>query len=84
MSKLTTKTSFEASLKRLETIVESLENGDVTVEESLNMYEEGMTLSQQCMEKLTQAEIKLQRITKNLDGTFELFDSNDVRAFTHE
>jgi exodeoxyribonuclease VII small subunit len=84
MSKLSTKTAFESSLKRLEKIVATLENGDITLEESLEMYEEGIMLSQQCMEKLTQAEIKLQRITKNLNGTFGLFESNDVRTVTNE
>jgi exodeoxyribonuclease VII small subunit len=84
MSKLSTKTTFESSLKRLEKIVATLENGDITLEESLEMYEEGITLSQQCMEKLTQAEITLQRITKNLNGTFGLFESNDVRTVTNE
>ena len=74
MSKSPAKHTFESSMKRLETIVEKLEGGDATLEESLALYEEGIELSKTSMEKLSQAELKLKRITKNLDGSFELFD----------
>ena len=74
MSKSQTKNTFETSMKRLEKIVSSLEEGKVSLEDSLALYEEGIELSQSCMEKLTQAELKLKRITKKIDGSFELFD----------
>jgi len=74
MSKSQTKNTFETSMKRLEKIVSSLEEGEVSLEDSLALYEEGIELSQSCMEKLTQAELKLKRITKKIDGSFELFD----------
>jgi len=74
MSKSQTKNTFETSMKRLEKIVSSLEKGEVSLEDSLALYEEGIELSQSCMEKLTQAELKLKRITKKIDGSFELFD----------
>jgi len=64
MSKQQTKNTFETSMKRLEKIVSSLEEGEVSLEDSLALYEEGIELSQSCMEKLTQAELKLKRITK--------------------
>ncbi|MBS4029260.1 MAG: exodeoxyribonuclease VII small subunit [Ignavibacteriales bacterium] len=74
MAKATPKNSFESSLQRLEKIVETLEEGNTTLDDSLTLYEEGVEISQACMEKLSQAELKLKRITKKLDGSFELFD----------
>ena len=58
--------SFEDSLQRLESIVERLERGNVPLEESLRMYEEGMVLSRKCLEKLSQAEKKLKVLSRNL------------------
>lgn len=67
---------FEESLKRLEQIVESLEKGTVTLEESLKMYEEGIALSKACLEELTTAELKLKKLRKDVDGTLELSDED--------
>lgn len=72
------KDSFESSLKRLEQIVETLERGEVPLEEALSMYEEGIQLSKQCVEKLTRAELKLKTFLKEVDGTFKL--QNDEPA----
>lgn len=76
MAKSTTKKTggFEESLKRLEEIVETLEQGSVSLDEAMKMYEEGVVLSKQCLEKLTQAELKLKRLSKDVNGNFELFD----------
>lgn len=71
--------SFERQLKRLEEIVEILEQGEVTLDEAVKMYEEGVHISKQCLEKLTQAELKLKRLSKDINGNFELFDE-DVPA----
>lgn len=68
------KNSFESSLKRLEEIVETLEHGDVPLEDALTMYEEGIQLSKACIEKLTQAEIKLKKFLREVDGKFKLQD----------
>lgn len=68
------KPTFEQSLRRLEEIVNQLEQGDVTLEESIKMYEEGMLLSKACLEKLTQAELKLKKLGKDMQGNFQLFD----------
>ena len=48
--------SFEAQLKRLEEIVKSLEGGQLALEESLKLFEEGVRLSRQCHERLGEAE----------------------------
>ena len=68
------KSTFEHALHRLEEIVERLEQGDVPLEESIGMYEEGLALAKACMEKLSQAEVKLKRLSKDIDGNFELLD----------
>lgn len=69
-----TKQTFEQSLQRLEEIVERLEQGDVSLDDSLRMYEEGIALSRACMDRLTQAEVKLKKLSKDIDGTFHLTD----------
>ncbi len=60
------ETSFESNLHRLEQIVDILEQGEVPLEESLKMYEEGVLLSRKCMEILSQAEKKLKTLSKNI------------------
>lgn len=66
--------SFETSLKRLEEIVDSLEGGTVSIDEAMKMYEEGIQISKSCLEKLSQAELKLKRLSKDVKGNFELFE----------
>ncbi len=51
--------SFEAALKELEDIVQAMESGEASLEESLAAYERGMTLLKHCQETLTGAERKL-------------------------
>ena len=67
-----TKQSFEHSLKRLEKIVDSLEQGEVSLEESLEMFEEGIQLSKECMETLNKAELRIKQLTKDLNGKLQL------------
>jgi exodeoxyribonuclease VII small subunit len=66
--------SFEHSLKRLQQIVETLEEGSVNLEDVMKMYEEGVDLSRKCLEQLQQVEVKLKRLGKEIDGTFKLTD----------
>jgi exodeoxyribonuclease VII small subunit len=51
---------FEAALRRLEEIVEKLDSGDESLEQSLALFEEGMRLKAQCVELLAQAEAKVE------------------------
>ena len=60
--------SFEESLKKLETIVEQLEQGDLALEESLKLFEEGVSLSAACKTELDAAEGKVQILMKERDG----------------
>jgi exodeoxyribonuclease VII small subunit len=68
------KITFESALKRLEDIVESLERGEVSLEDALSLFEEGIKTAQICKEKLQNAEKKIKQLIKNSDGTFSLAD----------
>ncbi len=61
--------SFEESLKKLETIVDQLEKGDLALEESLKLFEEGVGLSAACKQELDAAEGKVQMLVKQRDGS---------------
>ena len=64
--------SFEASLKELEEIVRQLEEGDLPLEESLRLFEDGVRLSRTCRESLTSAERRIEVLMKESDGTLSL------------
>jgi exodeoxyribonuclease VII small subunit len=73
---------FEECLQRLETIVQELEKGDVPLEKSLTLFEEGMQLSASCRKELEEAEGKVEvLLKKNGKLQAEPFDaSNEKRA----
>ncbi len=60
--------NFEQSLKRLDEIVKSLEKGDVSLSESMNLFEEGTTLIKNCGKLLDEAEQKVVMLKKGADG----------------
>ncbi len=57
-----TVASFEHAIKRLNEIVEKLEEGDLTLEESLRLFEEGVKLSQASQERLDKAQRKVEEL----------------------
>jgi len=59
---------FESALKRLEEIVKKLEGGDLTLESSLELFEEGIQLSRLCHLTLGQAERRVEILLKTSDG----------------
>ncbi len=59
------KNNFESNLKRLEDIVEKLENGEVDLEESVKLYEDGMRLKKVCEEKLKSIELQIKKIKQD-------------------
>ena len=63
--------SFEESLKRLETVVDQLEKGELTLEESLKLFEEGVNLTASCKQELDAAEGKVQMLVKQRDGSLK-------------
>lgn len=56
--------SFEEALKKLETIVNELENEDITLEDSVKLYEEGVKMSRFCTEILEQAELRIEQVNE--------------------
>ena len=66
--------SFEKSLEELETIVNRLEQGDLPLEESLALFEEGIKLSRECRERLASAERKIQVLMKDANGELTAAD----------
>jgi len=63
--------SFEESLRKLEAIVDQLEKGDQSLEESLKLFEEGVSLSAVCKKELDAAEGKVQMLVKQRDGSLK-------------
>ena len=62
---------FEDSLKQLEIIVSQLEKGDLPLEDSIKLFEEGIRLSSACKEELDAAEGKVQVLLKQRDGSLK-------------
>ena len=54
--------NFEESLKKLEDIVDKLESGEIDLEKSVKLYEEGMILKNNCEEKLKKVELQIKKI----------------------
>ena len=73
------KPDFEKSLKELETLVEKMEQGDLSLEESLSHFERGVQLSRSCQQALKAAEQKVEILMKK-NGQEEItpFDSEDA------
>ena len=59
--------SFEESLKRLEEISELLESDEITLEDSVELYEEGIKLSKKCYSILDKAELKVEQLNKEIE-----------------
>jgi len=64
--------NFEKSLERLEKIVGELEDGQLSLDEALKKYEEGIKLVQVCSKKLEGAQKKVEILTKTPNGKFQL------------
>ena len=57
--------NFEVSLEKLEKIIEKLEDGDISLEESVKSFEEGIGLVKECQKQLSQAELKVKKLLDN-------------------
>ena len=60
--------TFEASLDALEQIVRDLEQGDLPLEKSLELFEQGIRLSRECQERLSQAERRIEILLRDNQG----------------
>ncbi|MDA1277233.1 MAG: exodeoxyribonuclease VII small subunit [Verrucomicrobia bacterium] len=67
---------FETAVKKLESIVESMEADDLPLETLLDRFEEGSKLAEHCQTKLSEAELKIQKLEKNPDGELVLEEIN--------
>lgn len=65
---MTDEMKFESAMARLEEIVEKLESGKLSLEESLSAFEEGIKLSKICAKILNDAERKVEILMKSEDG----------------
>ena len=70
---------FEKAMTRLENIVDELERGDLDIDKSLEIFEEGIKMSRLCSKKLNEAEVKIEKLTKGKTGDLitELFPMDD-------
>ncbi len=64
------KLTFEEAMKRLEEIARALDTGDLPLEDSIKMFEEGMQLIEFCQARLEEAEKKVQKLSRTSDGSF--------------
>jgi exodeoxyribonuclease VII small subunit len=71
---------FEAALQRLEQIVQQLEKGDLPLEQSLVLYEEGIKLSRLCHAKLEEAEGRIETLMKDARGDLVLDKSGKAQT----
>jgi exodeoxyribonuclease VII small subunit len=76
--------SFEASLEGLEEIVQQLEGGDLPLEKSLELFEQGIKLSRQCQERLSQAERRIEVLLRDNQGrpVVSAFEDSKVNTGT--
>ncbi len=71
MSQEKNEKTFEQSLEELEKIATNLERGDLTLEQAISEFEQGMNLSKECSKKLDEAEKKINILVQKENGEFE-------------
>ncbi|MGB2629806.1 MAG: exodeoxyribonuclease VII small subunit [Candidatus Omnitrophota bacterium] len=76
--------SFEKALEKLEKTVEDLEAGDLSLEDSLKKYEEGVKLVRICQEKLSKAKEKIELLSRDEKGKFKKKAFQEKKAKTEE
>ena len=69
--------SFEASMQRLEEIVHTMERGELPLDQSLKLFEEGTALVRSCGTMLDEAELKIVKLMKGPDGEPVELELND-------
>ena len=74
------KKKFEEAVKELERVVEQLESGELSLEDSLAAFENGVRLVKLCNQKLTEVERKIELLVKDKDGKLQLMPLEDLGA----
>lgn len=69
--------TFEQSMQRLEQIVRAMERGDVALDESLKLFQEGAELVRSCGKLLDEAELQIKKVTAAADGSPRMEDFAD-------
>ena len=77
MMENTLQTSFEDAFNELEKTVETLESGEISLDESVSLFQKGMSLYTLCMKKLEQTELRIQQLIKDSEGKLHLEPFND-------
>ncbi|MBF0254244.1 MAG: exodeoxyribonuclease VII small subunit [Candidatus Omnitrophica bacterium] len=72
-----TEPKFEDAIARLEGIAEKLESGEMTLDESLKLYEEGVRLSQTCAKRLEHAEKRIEVLMRSNDGSLKTEEADE-------
>ena len=70
--------NFEAAMIELEQLVRQMENGDLSLDESLKAFERGVLLTRQCQKSLAEAELKVKMLSA--EGVIEDLDVSDLDA----
>lgn len=72
------KLNFEDAIRELEKIVDDLESGELSLEDSIKAFEKGIELSRLCRKKLEKAEDRVKKLLEKSGGDFDLrlFDEN--------
>ncbi len=68
---------FEQKLNQLETLVNEMEKGSLTLEESLKAFEEGIKITRECQQALKDAELKVDMLTRSAEEPSEFNTEND-------
>ncbi len=76
--------TFEASLEALEQIVNELERGDLPLERSLELFEQGIGLSRQCQERLSQAERRIEVLLRDNQGRTVVSEFEGGKSISEE
>ena len=71
-SKTTSKLDFEQALSQLEKLVDDLESGELSLEDSIKAFEKGIELSKLCRQKLEKAEDRVKKLLEKSGGDFDL------------
>ena len=78
MAKNDAKRSFEQAMRDLAGIVEAIEGGEVPLADALKQYEQGIELVSYCQKVLSEAEQKIAKLSKGLDGQLKMDDAPEL------
>ena len=82
MSEAPKEIEFEGALKKLEAIVQNLENGELSLEQALKQYEEGVKMADLCSKRLSEAQKRVEVLMKTSGGKFktEVFEDESGKS----